>query len=73
MEKWNYYFRSCQAVSIAGAVVELPEGLGIVTLGENLASEHVFFPVGQLEFHLVPGEVRRLKMGDLTERHGQLR
>lgn len=72
--RWDYYFEPCQAVSSAGATVGLPEGNGIVTLGENVASEHVFFPAaGQVKFDLVPGEIERLERKGLAERHGQLR
>lgn len=71
--RWDYYFEPCQAVSSAGAAVSLPEGNGMVTLGENVVSEHVFFPAGQVEFDLVPGEIKRLERKGLAQRHGQLR
>ena len=73
MERWNYYFQRCQAVSVAGAAVDLPEGHGMVTIGDHIASEHVFFPDGPVEFDLVPGEVGRLEKQDLAKRHGRLK
>lgn len=74
MERWNFYFKpSCHAVSVKGATVLLPSGHGMVTLDDDAASEHVFFPAQQAAFELIPGEVDRLEKGGFAERHGTVR
>lgn len=73
VERWNYYFERCQAVARSGALVELPGGHGMATLGKDVESEHVFFPAVQLNFELLPGEVGRLEKKGLTMRHGKVR
>ncbi len=73
MERWNYYFEAAKAASIGGAAVDLPRGHGIVTFGENGATERVFFPAGQIEFDLVGGAIERLVREGLAKRYGRLK
>ncbi len=73
VERWNYYFEQCKAVTKSGSIVDLPGGHGMATLGENVESEHVFFPAEQTNFELLPGEVGRLEKKGLTTRHGKVR
>ena len=73
MERWNYYFEAAKAASVSGASVDLPQGHGIVTLGDHGATERVFFPAGQIEFDLVGGAIERLVREGLAKRYGRRR
>lgn len=73
MNRWNYYFSPCHAVSMSGQTVKILEGHGVVTLVEDADSEKIFFPAQQLEVNLVPGEIRRLENAGMAERHGSVR
>ena len=73
MERWNYYFETAKAATVGGTAVDLPEGHGIVTFGEDGATERVFFPAGQVEFDLVGGAIERLVREGLAKRYGRLK
>lgn len=73
MERWNYVFDPCHAVSVPGPAVALPKGHAMVTLAEGAPSERVFFPAKQLELQLVPGEIRRLERAGFAQRYGTVR
>ena len=73
MTRWNFFFRSCEAISSNGRTVKVPTGHGMVTLADDASFEEVFFPGNQLELKLLPGEVRRLEHAGLAERYGPVR
>ncbi len=73
MERWNYFFNACHAISTSGPTVALPHGHGMVTLAEDALCERVFFPAKQLDLKLIPGEIRRLENAGLAERFGTVR
>jgi hypothetical protein len=73
MERWNYYFKSSQAISVTGRTVDLPTGHGMVTLVDDAKYELVFFPGNQLDLRLLPGEIRRLENSGFAERFGSVR
>ncbi|MBM3517559.1 MAG: hypothetical protein FJX56_06700 [Alphaproteobacteria bacterium] len=73
MERWNYYFEQCQGITVTGATVRLPAGLGIVTSGEKVDCDQVLFPAGQRHFDLIIGEVERLARLGFAKRYGKLR
>ncbi len=73
MERWNYYFKSCQAICVTGRTVDVPTGHGMVTLIDGAEFESVFFPSKQLDLRLLPGETRRLEISGFAERFGSVR
>ncbi len=73
MERWNYYFSDCHAVTLAGQTVNLPTGHGMVTMAEGAPSERVFFPATQLDLELIPGEIGRLERAGHAQRFGTVR
>jgi hypothetical protein len=73
MNRWNYYFKACQAICVTGRTIEVPAGHGIVTLNDEVNFESVFFPSKQLNLKLLPGETRRLENSGIAERFGAVR
>ncbi len=73
MERWNYYFKSCQAISVTGRTVDVPTGHAMVTLIDDAEFESVFFPSKQLDLRLLPGETPRLEHSGFAERFGSVR
>jgi hypothetical protein len=70
-DRWNYYFKPCEAVSARGPTVKLPGGHAIVSVVEATAVERVFFTAAQSTFDLLPGQLARLETQGAAERHGR--
>ncbi len=73
MERLNYFFEPCHAVTSSGPTVALPAGHGMVTLEKDGSSESVYFPSKQLGLKLIPGEIGRLEKRGLARRYGSVR
>jgi hypothetical protein len=70
-DRWNYYFKPCEAVSARGPTVKLPGGHAIVSVVEETAVERVHFTAAQVTFDLLPGQLARLEHQGIAERHGR--
>ncbi len=70
-DRWNYYFKPCEAVSARGPTVKLPGGHAIVSIIEATAVERVFFTAAQTAYDLLPGQLARLESQGHAERHGK--
>ncbi len=70
-DRWNYYFKPCEAVSARGPTVKLPGGHAIVSIIEATAVERVYFTAAQASFDLLPGQLARLESQGNAERHGR--
>jgi hypothetical protein len=70
-ERWNYFFKPCEAVSVKGPTVKLPGGHAIVSVVEATAVERVHFTGKQATFDLLPGQIKKLESQGDAERHGR--
>jgi hypothetical protein len=70
-ERWNYFFKACEAVSVKGPTVKLPGGHAIVSVVEATAVERVHFTAAQVTFDLLPGQLKKLEAQGAAERHGR--
>lgn len=70
-ERWNYFFKPCEAVSARGPTVKLPGGHAIVSVVEATAVERVHFTAAQASFDLLPGQIKKLESQGVAERHGR--